>query len=97
MLHFYNDYLIGILTLIVVGTSIWVLLDAIHNKRTFFWGILCICLWIVFFPMYIQWRKHRMNDTADTAHTMMLTLFFLGLLIVLSPGVEFLLAIFLQK
>jgi hypothetical protein len=58
----------AIITIIVIATSIWVLVDAktigvkkgqitgVANMGPFRWFIVCLLLWIVGFPLYLAKR-----------------------------------------
>ena len=46
--------MVGLVLLIVVGTSIWVLFDEGEASWKWFFG--CLALWIVVFPLYLATR-----------------------------------------
>ena len=51
-----------LITIIVLGTSIWVLADASQRKLgkgeyPIVWFIGCLLLWIIIFPLYIAKRS----------------------------------------
>lgn len=58
---------VGLIGLIVLGTSIWVLFDSmviggrdyksgIDNTSPFGWFLFCLLIWIVGFPLYLSRR-----------------------------------------
>src|SRR3954471_23454205 len=47
----------GLIILVVVGTSIWVMVDATSRGLSWTWGLGCLALWIVAFPMYLVERS----------------------------------------
>lgn len=51
--------LVALLFLVVIGTSIWVLVDASNREggNALFWFIGCLALWILFFPWYVAQRQ----------------------------------------
>jgi hypothetical protein len=59
--------MIGLLTLIIVGTDIWVYFDARQRDwpqapggglhAAWSWTLACVLLWIVGFPVYLMERK----------------------------------------
>ena len=69
--------------LVIIGTSIWVLVDAksigvkkgqikgIANLGPWGWFFVCLLLWIVGFPFYLAKRSEykKINSTNDTIQT----------------------------
>src|SRR5215207_8790878 len=49
--------LLGLIFLVVVGTSIWVFFDAPARSLSWTWGLGCLALWIVAFPWYLVERN----------------------------------------
>ncbi len=48
-----------LILLVVIGTSIWVFVDAPARGLSWTWGLGCLALWIVAFPWYLAVRGRQ--------------------------------------
>lgn len=51
--------------LLVVGTSIWVFFDAPAHGKSWTWGLGCLALWIIAFPLYLAERNAVQRNASN--------------------------------
>jgi hypothetical protein len=78
----------GIYLLMIIGTVIWILIDAPQRKLSRFWALGALLLWIVFFPIYLSLRGRVTKDGVQTfmwvAYGVMLVIFLIGIATLVS-------------